>query len=448
MIPRAHPLAAVARGLQRGVRGGGVGGTADVLRRGRRRRAHRQRGARRHRRGGPQPARRHCAGRTRRPTPGLPVLPMGETLTRYYVSLDVADRPGVLAPVAEAFARHDVSIQRDPPGGPRRRRQLVIVTHTAPGRGAGRHGRRTWARWTSVRAVDSVMRVEGEDGRMSPPRHRQSGTGHGRRSARPPAPWRGVIEEYRDRLPVPTAPRWSPCARAAPRCCPRPALSARTGCDVYLKVEGLNPTGSFKDRGMTVAISLAVRPRRQAVICASTGNTSASAAAYAARAGLACAVLVPRGQDRPRQAGPGAGARGQAAAGRRQLRRLPGAGPQAVGRATRWRWSTRSTRTGCRARRRPRSRSSTRSATRPDVHCLPVGNAGNITAYWMGYQRVLRRRAGHAGAADVRLPGQRRGADRDGEPVRQPGDHRDRDPDRQPGLVAAGRGRPGRVRRR
>src|SRR5437763_14792683 len=73
-------------------------------------------------------------------------------------------------------------------------------------------------------------------------------------------------------------------------------LSARTGCEVYLKVEGANPTGSFKDRGMTVAISKAVEAGVRAVICASTGNTSASAAAYAVRAGLVCAVLVPTGK--------------------------------------------------------------------------------------------------------------------------------------------------------
>ena len=73
-------------------------------------------------------------------------------------------------------------------------------------------------------------------------------------------------------------------------------LSERTGCEVYLKVEGGNPTGSFKDRGMTMAVSMAVSRGATAVICASTGNTSASAAAYAARAGMACAVLVPRGK--------------------------------------------------------------------------------------------------------------------------------------------------------
>src|SRR5205823_4871976 len=74
-----------------------------------------------------------------------------------------------------------------------------------------------------------------------------------------------------------------------------PKLSERAGCTVYLKYEGLNPTGSFKDRGMTLAISKAVEDGAKAVVCASTGNTSASAAAYATRAGLTCAVLIPEG---------------------------------------------------------------------------------------------------------------------------------------------------------
>src|ERR1700742_3049194 len=93
--------------------------------------------------------------------------------------------------------------------------------------------------------------------------------------------WRGVIEEYRDRMPV------GPGA---------PVISELTGCQVWLKVEGANPTGSFKDRGMTMAISKAAEEGARAVICASTGNTSASAAAYAVRAGMICAVLVPQGK--------------------------------------------------------------------------------------------------------------------------------------------------------
>ncbi|HEY2552635.1 MAG TPA: pyridoxal-phosphate dependent enzyme, partial [Streptosporangiaceae bacterium] len=90
------------------------------------------------------------------------------------------------------------------------------------------------------------------------------------------APWRGVITEYAERLPVtPDTPVITLQEGGTPLL-PAPVLSARTGCDVYLKVEGLNPTGSFKDRGMTTAITVAAAQGAKAVICASTGNTSAS----------------------------------------------------------------------------------------------------------------------------------------------------------------------------
>jgi len=96
--------------------------------------------------------------------------------------------------------------------------------------------------------------------------------------------WPGLIEAYRDRLPV--GDDWVPVTlfEGATPLIPAPRLSAKTGCTVHLKVEGLNPTGSFKDRGMTVAISKALEEGAKAVVCGSTGNTSASAAAYAARA--------------------------------------------------------------------------------------------------------------------------------------------------------------------
>jgi threonine synthase len=109
-------------------------------------------------------------------------------------------------------------------------------------------------------------------------------------------PWRGLIEEYRDRLPVSETTPVITLREGGTPLLPAPVLSEMTGCDVHLKVEGLNPTGSFKDRGMTMAISKAVEEGAKAVICASTGNTSASAAAYAARAGIVCAVLVPQGK--------------------------------------------------------------------------------------------------------------------------------------------------------
>ncbi len=110
--------------------------------------------------------------------------------------------------------------------------------------------------------------------------------------------WRGIIEEYRKFLPVTEkTPVISleegntPLIRA-----PRLAKTIAPGVDLYLKFEGVNPTGSFKDRGMTMAISKAVEHGARAVICASTGNTSASAAAYGARAGLSVYVLIPAGK--------------------------------------------------------------------------------------------------------------------------------------------------------
>ena len=109
-------------------------------------------------------------------------------------------------------------------------------------------------------------------------------------------PWPGVIAAYRDRLPV--GDDWTAVTllEGGTPLITAPRLSEKTGCTIYLKVEGLNPTGSFKDRGMTMAVTDAVARGQQAVLCASTGNTSASAAAYAARAGITCAVLIPQGK--------------------------------------------------------------------------------------------------------------------------------------------------------
>src|SRR3954469_2548010 len=108
--------------------------------------------------------------------------------------------------------------------------------------------------------------------------------------------WRGLIEEYRDRLPVTDRTPVVTLLEGGTPLVPATRVSHLTGCEVFLKVEGANPTGSFKDRGMTMAISKAAEDGAKAVICASTGNTSASAAAYAVRAGMTCAVLVPQGK--------------------------------------------------------------------------------------------------------------------------------------------------------
>jgi threonine synthase len=108
-------------------------------------------------------------------------------------------------------------------------------------------------------------------------------------------PWPGLIEAYRDRLPVSEGTPVVTLLEGNTPLIPAPSLSHELNAQVYLKFEGLNPTGSFKDRGMTVAISKAVEVGAKAVVCASTGNTSASAAAYAARAGMMAAVIVPGG---------------------------------------------------------------------------------------------------------------------------------------------------------
>src|ERR1700742_3744561 len=106
----------------------------------------------------------------------------------------------------------------------------------------------------------------------------------------------GLIERYMDRLPFAEGdPVITLCEGSTPLVS-APRLSERLGADVWLKIEGANPTGSFKDRGMTCAVSAAVREGAQAVICASTGNTAASLAAYAARAGIRGVVIVPEGK--------------------------------------------------------------------------------------------------------------------------------------------------------
>ena len=108
--------------------------------------------------------------------------------------------------------------------------------------------------------------------------------------------WQGVLREYADRLGVTESSTVVTLGEGGTPLIPAAALSAMTGAKVFVKFEGMNPTGSFKDRGMTVALSRAVEHGAKAVICASTGNTSASAAAYAAHAGITAAVLVPEGK--------------------------------------------------------------------------------------------------------------------------------------------------------
>jgi len=197
--------------------------------------------------------------------------------------------------------------------------------------------------------------------------------------------WRGIIEEYRDRMPVgPDTPIVTLREGGTPliySC----RLSEETGTEVWLKYDGANPTGSFKDRGMTMAMTKAVERGAKAVICASTGNTSASAAAYAGYAGLVCGVIVPAGKI-------ALGKMAQALVHGARVIQIEGNFDQAL--------------SMCRTLDEkfpvelvnsvnPYRIDGQRSGAwevcdqlgrAPDVHCMPVGNAGNITAYWRGYK--------------------------------------------------------------
>jgi threonine synthase len=203
--------------------------------------------------------------------------------------------------------------------------------------------------------------------------------------------WRGVIEEYRDRLPVgPHTPVVTLGEGGTPLTHAR-TLSARTGCDVWIKFEGANPTGSFKDRGMTMAISKAAEAGVKAVLCASTGNTSASAAAYATAAGMTCAVLVPEGKI-------ALGKLSQAIAHGATLLQVEGNFDDCL---TLARKLAESYPVELVNSVNPARIEGQKTAafevvdalgSTPDVHCLPVGNAGNITAYWKGYAEYGERR--------------------------------------------------------
>ncbi len=197
-------------------------------------------------------------------------------------------------------------------------------------------------------------------------------------------PWPGLIEAYRSRLPVSDNTPVITLLEGNTPLLPAPRVSERSGCEVYLKVEGANPTGSFKDRGMTVAISKAVEEGAKVVVCASTGNTSASAAAYAARAGLICAVLIPEGHV-------ALGKLAQALIHGAKTLQIRGNFDDALDLVRDL--GNRDGVTIVNSINPYRIEGQKTGAFEivdafgdaPDVHCIPVGNAGNITAYWKGY---------------------------------------------------------------
>lgn len=202
--------------------------------------------------------------------------------------------------------------------------------------------------------------------------------------------WPGLLAAYAARIPLPAGADIVTLFEGGTPLLPAPALDELTGCRVYLKVEGANPTGSFKDRGMTVAVTVAKARGARAVLCASTGNTSASAAAYAARAGMRCAVLIPQGKI-------ASGKLAQAVAYGAQILQVQGNFDDCLELA-------RKTEAAIDEIELVNSVNPARIegqktaafeicdvlGSAPDVHCLPVGNAGNITAYWRGYAEYAR----------------------------------------------------------
>ena len=196
--------------------------------------------------------------------------------------------------------------------------------------------------------------------------------------------WPGVIEAYRDRLPVnPQTPVVTLLEGGTPLL-EAPILSALVGRSVHLKIEGANPTGSFKDRGMTLAVSKAAEDGATAVACASTGNTSASAAAYAARAGISAIVILPAGNIAHGKLAqaiahgatvvPIEGSFDDALAlvleltARHDVALVNSINPYRIAGQQTAAWEVLDA-----------------LGESPAVHTLPVGNAGNITAYWQGY---------------------------------------------------------------
>lgn len=209
--------------------------------------------------------------------------------------------------------------------------------------------------------------------------------------------WRGVITEYAERLPtLEGAPVVTLLEGGTPLILAE-RLSELVGATVHIKYEGLNPTGSFKDRGMTTAISMAARHGARAVICASTGNTSASAAAYAAKAGMACAVLVPDGKI-------AMGKLSQAVAHGATLLQVDGNFDDCLTLARKLAeaYPVELVNSVNPARIEGQKTASFEIidalGDAPDIHCLPVGNAGNVTAYWKGYTEAAEPARGRGGA--------------------------------------------------
>ncbi len=203
-----------------------------------------------------------------------------------------------------------------------------------------------------------------------------------------PLNWPGIIEAYREFLPVSAADPVVTLNEGGTPLVAAPRLSERVGANVFLKVEGVNPTGSFKDRGMTLAVSMALQGGSQAVVCASTGNTSASAAAYSAKAGLRCVVLIPSGHI-------ALGKLAQALVYGAEVIQIDGNFDRALeivrelGRSGKLTVVNSVNPYRIEGQKTGAFEIVDQLGDAPDYHFIPVGNAGNITAYWRGYREYL-----------------------------------------------------------
>ena len=258
--------------------------------------------------------------------------------------------------------------------------------------------------------------------------------------------WQGLIREYADWLPFDDGDPIVTLKEGGTPLVHARALDSRTGASVYVKVEGANPTGSFKDRGMTTAISQVLTTDAKVVACASTGNTSASAAAYAAAAGLSAAVILPAGKIAAGKLAQAIvhGATLVAVDGNfddclRIVRELTESHPVALVNSV-----------------NPYRLQGQKTAAfeivdelgdAPDIHVLPVGNAGNISAYWMGYceyagRTALTSMARTAGAAPVSTKTPQMWGARARPRRREPGDRRHSHQNWKSGVVEVRRSRP------
>ncbi len=204
--------------------------------------------------------------------------------------------------------------------------------------------------------------------------------------------WPGVIEHYRSYLPVSDATPVVTLREGDTPLIPAPRLGRELGLDLHLKFEGANPTGSFKDRGMTMAMSKALEGGARAVMCASTGNTSAAGAAYAARAGIPCYVIIPDGAV-------ALGKLAQALAYGAKVLQIAGNFDDALAQVRRLTdeyqeialvnsvnpYRLQGQKTGA-------FEVCDQLGAAPDYLAIPVGNAGNVSAYWMGFKEYNRGR--------------------------------------------------------